>query len=138
MPVEPRDPDRFLSDAKRYETPQERFKRKMKNRHQNSARYTRDVRRHTKVPGYFAQLPKAFPYYVNKSVEEVRELIDILWVSNDLDDYFGDSAEVGTLCFAYTRHVATLDGHVTLWLSAPSALYLLENAYLEAVYEAEF
>lgn len=73
-------------------------------------------RRFTKNPGYFAFLPRVFPYHTNLSVEDAIALIVEINNMNVEGDY----------SYALTRHTRSIDGHVTLWL-CQEAFELLER-----------
>ena len=78
------------------------------------------LRIHTKNPGYHSRLPKVFPYYWQGSLEEVENLTSILML-NSVAGWVDSAGVDGGLWFAVTGHSGTLDGHITLWLSAQAA-----------------
>lgn len=99
--------------------------------HQKGARYQMSRRRYTKNPGYFKFLPRIFPYFVQKSREDILALVSDLVVENadvDADDF---------MSFAVTTHTRALDGHITLWLSASAAQTLLNLSLVQSVQESE-
>jgi hypothetical protein len=94
------------------------------------------VRVHRGNPGYHSRLPNVFPYYWNGSLEEVQNLTEHL-LDNSVTGYLPGEEMVGGLWFAVTGHKETLDGHVTLWLSAQAAQWLLRMTLISTVLEYE-
>lgn len=72
------------------------------------------VRRVTANPGYGSYLPRCFPYSVRTTFETASGVIESALVA-------------GHTGFALTEHSATLDGHVTLWLSAKVAEWAVDT-----------
>src|SRR5688572_28879477 len=98
---------------------------------QRGAKYQMNRRRFTTNPGYFRYLPRVFPFYVQRSNEDVHRLVVRLNGEN-LNRTADDC-----LCFAVTTHSRTLDGHVTLWLDVEAMEWLSLLDMLGTVNQSE-
>lgn len=76
------------------------------------------VEKYGRTPGYHTRLPFVFPYHVSVPAESAAALGKL--ICQEIEE----APELGRW-FAITGHPATLDGHVTLWLSASTADWLL-------------
>ena len=90
---------------------------------QQNKTYQVDRRRYTRVPGYHSILPRAFPFKKDMSREDAEWLVGVVL----------DSGELDMTGIAVTSHPRTLDGHVTVWMSAEVAEALLNTHYISYV-----
>lgn len=84
------------------------------------------VAKYGKIPGYHTRLPFVFPYHLQVPAESAAALGKLL--CQEIEEV----PELGRW-FAITGHPATVDGHVTLWLSAEAADWLLTLGHVSEV-----
>lgn len=106
---------------------------KFKTRSQNR------VQRYRTNPGYHSRLPHVFPYFWNGSADDVMRLTSVLMeVNTGLSITVDDGTSIEPqLWFGVTGHNSTVDGHITLWLSADAARWLLMTDAISSVLEYE-